>query len=228
MSISKSVVISCAGMGKRLGIGTTKALVEVEGIPLIIRNLQMLDDVEDIRVVVGYQADRVINMVNTYRKDVTFVFNHNFMNNGTGASVSLASDYSNDYILTIDGDLLVHPEDMKMMLAEESEFVGVTTPGTDNPVLVDIENGMATGFSREHGTYEWTGVTQVHRDHLVKGEGHVYQLIEPHLPMKYLFLRTREIDTMHDYDNAVRWVRNGYEDPPEGEQEDTTTYTSGR
>ena len=84
-------------MGKRLGIGTTKALVEVEGIPLIIRNLQMLDDVEDIRVVVGYQADRVINMVNTYRKDVTFVFNHNFMNNGTGASVSLASDYSNDY-----------------------------------------------------------------------------------------------------------------------------------
>ena len=31
MQVSRTVIISCAGMGNRLGLGTTKALVEVEG-----------------------------------------------------------------------------------------------------------------------------------------------------------------------------------------------------
>ena len=78
-------------MGNRLGMGTTKALVEVDGKPLIIRHLEMLKDETDIRVVVGYQAEQVINVVKEYREDVMFVFNHNYRNTGTGASVVLAS-----------------------------------------------------------------------------------------------------------------------------------------
>lgn len=209
---NKTVIISCAGMGKRLGIGTTKCLVDVDGTPLIIRHLRMLDDVDDVRIVVGYQADKVIERVLEYRKDVTFVFNHDFARNGTGASVALASKYANDYILTIDGDLLLHPSDMKMILEEEDEFVGVTAPGTDNPVLTSVQDGKVVEFSRERGVFEWTGVTQLRRERVGEGDGHVYQLIEPHLPMKYLYLRTKEIDTMNDYDNAVRWVRNGCSD----------------
>lgn len=42
MSISRTIVISCAGMGNRLGLGTTKALVEVDGKPLIVRRLELL------------------------------------------------------------------------------------------------------------------------------------------------------------------------------------------
>ena len=71
-------------MGNRLGMGTTKALVEVDGKPLIIRHLEMLKDETDIRVVVGYQAEQVINVVKEYREDVMFVFNHNYRNTGTG------------------------------------------------------------------------------------------------------------------------------------------------
>ena len=37
-----TVIISCAGMGTRLGIGMPKALVNVDGKPLIIRQLEML------------------------------------------------------------------------------------------------------------------------------------------------------------------------------------------
>ena len=51
MCFSRTVVISCAGMGNRLGLGTTKALVEVDGKPLIVRHLEMLGDEEDIRYV---------------------------------------------------------------------------------------------------------------------------------------------------------------------------------
>ena len=45
--ISKtSIIICCAGMGTRLGIGTTKALVDICGKPLIIRLLEQLDEYE--------------------------------------------------------------------------------------------------------------------------------------------------------------------------------------
>ena len=40
--ISRTVIISCAGMGSRLGFGCTKALVEVEGKSLLARHLELL------------------------------------------------------------------------------------------------------------------------------------------------------------------------------------------
>lgn len=209
---NKTVVISCAGMGKRLGMGIPKALVEVDGKPLIIRNLEMLDDCNDVRVVVGYKAADVIEMVNSYRKDITFVFNNNYMNNGTGASVTLASKYAKEYILTIDGDLLIHPDDMRRILETQEEFVGVCKASTDNPVLTSIEDDKVIEFSRERGQYEWTGVSLMKTSRLMGGEGHVYQLIEPLLPLKYELIRTKEIDTMNDYQNAISWVRNNFSD----------------
>ena len=107
MTISKTVVISCAGMGKRLGLGASKCLVDVAGESLIMRNLKMLDDVDDVRIVVGFQAEKVIETVNAHRRDVTFVFNHDFARTNTGDSVRLAAEHANEYILTIDGDLFL-------------------------------------------------------------------------------------------------------------------------
>ena len=37
---NKTIIISCAGMGTRLGIGMTKALIDIDGKPLIIRQLE--------------------------------------------------------------------------------------------------------------------------------------------------------------------------------------------
>lgn len=161
---------------------------------------------------VGFQAEKVIEAVNAYRRDVTFVFNHDFAHTNTGDSVRLAAEHANEYVLTIDGDLLLHPEDMRKIIEADGEFVGVTAPGTDNPVLTDVADADVVGFSREHGQYEWTGVTQVKAEKIMNGSGHTYQLIEPYLPMPYMYLRTKEIDTPDDYDRAVRWVKGGYSD----------------
>ena len=136
MAISRTVIISCAGMGNRLGLGSTKALVEIDGKPLVIRHLEMLDEEEDIRVVVGYQAAQVIEVVKKYRQDVTFVFNHHYRETGTGASVALASRYANEYILSLDGDLVIHPQDMKKILACDHEFVSGGIPCTDDPWML--------------------------------------------------------------------------------------------
>lgn len=214
MGISRTVVISCAGMGNRLGLGTTKALVEIDGKPLIIRHLEMLQNEKDIRVVVGYQSKKVIEVVRAYRSDIMFVFNHQYRETGTGASVAAAARYAGEYILSLDGDLLVHPDDMKKILAYEGEFVGGGEPETDDPWMVQTykEDGMeyASAFSHNEGSYEWNGITQMKSQKMLKGTGHVFQLIEPYLPVPFMKLRTREIDTINDYDRAVEWVKNGF------------------
>lgn len=214
MGISRTIIISCAGMGNRLGLGTTKALIEVEGKPLVIRHLEMLNEEKDVRVVVGYQADKVIEVVKAYRDDVTFVFNHRYRETSTGASVVLAAKHANEYILTLDGDLLVHPEDMKKILACNDEFVGGGVPCTDDLWMVQTyeEDGreFVSAYSKNVGTYEWNGITQIKSSKIQDGTGYVFQLVEPWLPMPFLELRTREIDTMNDYERAVAWVKNNF------------------
>lgn len=211
---SRTVIISCAGLGNRLGLGTTKALVEVDGKPLIVRHLEMLNEEEDIRVVVGYQAEKVIDVVREYRQDVLFVFNHDYRTTGTGASVALAAKFANEYILSLDGDLLVHPDDMQKILSCKHEFVSGNTPGTDDPWMLQTyyEDGReyVSAFSKCRGNYEWNGITQMKSSKMQNGTGHVFQLIEPHLPVPFVEVRTHEIDTINDYERAIQWVRNGF------------------
>ncbi len=212
MITDKTVIISCAGIGKRLGRGVPKATVEVCGEPMILRMLKMLDDVDDVRVVVGYQPEKVIDIVLSYRWDVTFVFNHDYLNTGTGASVLLAAKYARDFILTIDGDVIVHPDDMKKILKHPSEFVGVTDILSDDSVLAEIKNNKVAGFSRMDGQYEWTGIAQIKSKNLPFTNGHVYEILEPLLPLPIMKIRTREIDTENDFVVACNWVKGGYSD----------------
>ena len=51
----KSVVISCAGIGSRLGLGLTKALVDINGKSLISWQLKLFECIKDVRVVIGFQ-----------------------------------------------------------------------------------------------------------------------------------------------------------------------------
>lgn len=210
---NKTIIISCAGMGTRLGIGTTKALVDVAGKPLIIRQLEMLKDYEDVRIVVGYQAEKIIDLVKSYRSDIMFAFNYDYKTTGTAASFSKGLAGAREYAVALDGDLLVNPDDFKKFLEQDEECIGGCIPTTDNPVLMTLdEQGRVIKFSREEGDLEWTGLAQIKTSRLQPGNGHVYQMLEPLMPIKVMKIRTKEIDTMNDYENAVRWIHNNYND----------------
>lgn len=209
---NKTIIISCAGIGTRLKMNTPKALIDICGKPLLIRSLEMLNDVTDIRIVVGYKADEVVKIAKNYRKDLTFVYNYNYANTGTGASVLLAAKDARQFILTIDGDIIIHPDDIKDILETNHEFVGVCDPSTERPVLVQVDSkSNVTRFSRDNGTFEWTGVTLLKSADLYQTSGHTYQIVEPRLPLPFKLIRQREIDTPNDYRNAINWVKNNYQ-----------------
>lgn len=209
MSSTKSVIISCAGIGSRLGLAQTKALVNINGRSLLSWQLECLKDVEDLRIVVGYEANDVIKEVLRHRKDVIFVYNHNYFDTKTGASFYLGAKDANEYVIGWDGDLLVHPDDVKKCLEEKGEYIAYSPKMSDEAVFVRTnKNGDVLAFSREEGDYEWTGPACIKKNKLKWTSGSVFGQLEDYLPMKGLKIRAQDVDTYEDYQRAVEFVKN--------------------
>lgn len=148
-NLDTTVIICCAGMGTRLGIGTTKALLHVDGKPLIIHQLERLSSFDDVRIVVGYQADKVIETVNSYRKDIMFVFNNRYNSTSPSESRIKGMINSRDYVLSIDGDIMIEPDDFDKLTEIDGEFMAVSDVHSEEPVLVEVSRtGMPGDFQR--------------------------------------------------------------------------------
>ncbi len=205
----KSVVLSCAGIGSRLGLGQTKALIKIEDKPLIHYQLESFKNIEDVRIVVGYQADEVIETVLEKREDIVFVYNHDYFHTKTGTSYYLGAKDANEYVIAWDGDLLVHPDDVDRCLEFDGEFVGCSQAVTDDAVFVRVnEKEEVMGFSREDGDYEWSGPACLKRDHISYTSGHVYSQIEKYLPLPAVIIRAQDVDTYEDYTKAKEFVKS--------------------
>jgi choline kinase len=200
MSISKTVIISCAGIGNRLGLGQPKALIDIMGRPLIHWLLDMLEEESDVRIVVGYQAKDVIKTVLQVRSNVTFVFNHDYFHTKTASSVYLASLFAHDYIFVLDGDVVIHPQDLQDSLNMKKSFIGITKISSEESVLTTLKNNKVISFSRKKGDYEWIGPAFLKKDIFsYSKDKHLYQVIEKNLPINCKKVRSMDIDTMDDY-----------------------------
>jgi hypothetical protein len=203
-----SVVLTCAGIGSRLGLDKTKALIELNGKSLISYQLESLKSIEDIRIVIGYQADSIIKEVLSIRKDIIFVYNHDYFYTKTGTSYYLGARHGNSYAISWDGDLLIHPNDVKKCLVEK-EYIGCSDVVSDEPVYVQIdEKNCVLGFSREYGDFEWVGPACLKKDKIKYVSTNVFNIFEQYLPIEILKIDARDIDTYDDYLRAQKFVRN--------------------
>ena len=208
-SNGKSVVISCAGIGSRLGLGLTKALVQIHGGSLISWQLKLFEKVEDLRIVIGFQGSEIIDEVRKFRDDVVFCYNHRYFETKTGASFFLGARHANQEVLEWDGDLLVHPDDVKMLLNTSGEFICYSDKTSDEAVFVKVdEQGNVMEFSREFGDYEWTGPACMSKIHLSYSTQNVFNMFEPHLPMRGIRVRAYDIDTYDDYQRVSKLVKD--------------------
>lgn len=204
-----TVIICCAGMGTRLGIGSTKALVDISGKPLIIRLLEQLKNYDDIRIVVGFQAERLIQVINSYRKDIMYAFNYEYETTGVADSLRKALVGVREYVLTLDGDTLINDEDFMSFLKCENEALGISSIVSAEPVMACVENSQVLRLSKTQGNAQWSGIAKIRSEKLQGSSSHVYEILNQLLPLPEYRMRTRTIDTPEDYEQAIAWFESG-------------------
>jgi choline kinase len=207
MSFIKHAIISAAGMGTRLGLNTPKCLLKFNGISIIEHQLDLLRDVEDVRVVVGFMEEEVVKIVKSIRNDVIFVRNPNYQNTSNTYSISLATIGLTKPHILLDGDLLINKKSFNEFMNAfdgKNSLVGITKSSTDDAVYVDINHdNEIKGFSRKKKSpHEWSGIVCINNITVSKEDPYLYQILEKHLPLNSKFIECSEIDTAEDLNRA--------------------------
>lgn len=153
-------IILAAGRGNRLADfnpdGRPKCLLEFGGQSLLARQLDILFQlgVRRVTLVVGYEADLVIDHVGTLasRPEVAFVYNPAFTQ-GSVLSLLAAQEAmsSGESVLVLDADVLFHPQIMQNLIESshqncfliDRDFI----PG-DEPVKIALQQGQMVEFRK--------------------------------------------------------------------------------
>lgn len=221
MPIHSTVVINCAGLGNRLGFGLPKALLQFGGKSILQTHLTELAWHDDIRVVVGFRAEDVINDALQIRRDITFVMNHHYAETGTMASLALGARYGKKRIVSVDGDLLLPPGILTKFCRRQSRCIGITPGKTEEGIKVEYSSNGERKFVKRFVSntkskalkMEWSGLLNLPKHYLLNeqeeglGDEHVYFVIEKQLPIEAVVINCFEIDTPKDYENALIWAK---------------------
>jgi HAD superfamily phosphoserine phosphatase-like hydrolase len=209
-TVGVSVVLSCAGVGSRIGLGVTKALLKIGDESLIRKHLKNFSNIEDLRIVVGFQASKIIEEVLRIRRSVVFVFNHDYFHTKTGFSYYLGARHANRYVIEWDGDLVVHPRNLEKLLTADFEYVAGTAVTSEDPMYVEVRNAQAVRFATDTGNeslFEWTGPCLLLRENISNMRSNVFDIINPILPLPFMLIEAYDIDTHEDYARVKRLVQ---------------------
>lgn len=207
MPIIKNAVIAAAGLGSRLGHGKPKCLVEVAGKPILEWQLRLLDEVEDVRIVVGYMEQDVAKLALSLRSDVIIVRNPAFRSTTTQQSYWLGGRYLQSPCLYLDGDIIFNPESFKAFLDRAgmvSPLIGIASSKTEQAVFAETivdsaGNLMVAGFSRNNKSpWEWANIACLPPGMLQENGGDVFSRLASFIPLSAQSVECFEFDTDAD------------------------------
>lgn len=154
-------IILAAGRGNRLAEfnpdGRPKCLLEFGGRSLLERQLDVLFQmgINKATLVVGYEADRVIDHVGTLtsRPEVAFVYNPAF-EEGSVLSLLAAKDVmiASENVLVLDADVLFHPRIMQKLITSQHEncfLLDRNFVAGDEPVKIALHHGRIVDFRKQ-------------------------------------------------------------------------------
>jgi choline kinase len=203
-------VIAAAGVGSRLGHGIPKCLVEIGGRAIIEHQLSLLTGIPDIRVVVGYMEDSVMDVVRRVNEDVIFVRNPHYRETTTQESYALGAAGMAGACLFLDADIIFEPESFRAFLESTGHnplTIGVTAAKTDDAVFALTRPTQTGGlevmsFSSQPTTMEWANVVSAPAGTFVRGGGPVFETLQTLLPAAATEIVSYEIDTEQDLKRA--------------------------
>ena len=206
----KYAVISAAGMGSRLGLNMPKCMIDIHGRRIIDYLLDLLEEIENVRIVVGFMEELIIEHVRKLRDDVVFIRNPNFQTTSNAHSLWLATRDLDEPFISIDGDMLINPASFTEFLiacSGQDSVIGVAKSNTEEAVFVKLDaKKQIVAFQRSPSeTYEWCGIAYMSGMRIPQGEHvYVYSVLEKHLPLKAQVIDCCEIDTPADFDHALK------------------------
>lgn len=215
MPAIEHAVIAAAGIGSRLGHGIPKCLVEIGGKTLIAKQLALLSGVPDVRVVVGYREEAVIDHVRSSCADVIFVRNPRFRETTTQDSYALAAKGLQGSCLFLDADILFDEQSFReftVFAARHPLAIGLTASKTDNAVFALTrpgENGKLeiVSFSSDRAPFEWANIVHAPADAFFEGRGAVFETLANLLPAPAKEIVSYEVDTEGDLVRARDFAR---------------------
>lgn len=207
MSPVEHAVIAAAGFGSRLGRGYPKCLVEFRGRTLLERQLELLRDVPDVRIVVGFREHEVVAHARDVRPDVLVVRNPAYATTTTLNSYALGARFLTEPTLFMDADILFEPASFAGFVdaCTRAPLVGYTRARTADAVFADVRDGLVRGFSRTvPGAFEWANLAYLPPAYCECGEGSVYGRLSQDLPLAARFVDSFEVDRPADLELAER------------------------
>lgn len=204
----KHIIISAAGIGSRLGLNMPKCLVEVGGKKIIEHQLELFKDFEDLRVVVGFKEEEVINVVKNIRPDAVFVRNKNYSTSSNCHSVYLATKDLKEPHIIVDGDMIISPSGFKDFIKEckkaKYNIIGISDSKSEDAVFVDVDKKNVLKFNRIRKTkYEWCGIALLYNIKILDSDKYIYNQLEKVLPERFFYIDCYEIDTPQDLQNIL-------------------------
>jgi choline kinase len=212
MQTVENAVILAAGTGSRLGVGKPKCLVEIAGRMIIDYQLELLRDVSNVYVVVGFKDKEVIDAVRMIRDDVVFVRNPSYISRSNFHSLYLGTRTFRKPFIALDGDLLTTRDEFDRFLGacklDETEdfLLGVTEAKSDDAVFAHVNGqGLIEKFSRsEKSKYEWTGPIYIGTKAKIwereSFDGYQYEFLRQFDCLKAFPINIFEVDTPKDLD----------------------------
>ena len=153
-------IILAAGRGNRLADfnpdGRPKCLLEFGGRSLLARQLDNLFQagVRHVTLVVGYEADLIIDHVGTLssRPEVAFVYNPAYLK-GSVLSLLAAKEImtSGETVLVLDADVLYHPRIMQTLVESPNPncyLIDRDFAAGDEPVKIALHEGKMVEFRK--------------------------------------------------------------------------------
>lgn len=197
-------VIAAAGMGTRLKFGIPKSLVNIsENKKIIDYQLEMLENVNDIRVVVGYKAKELSNYIDENYDGIEIIHNENYKTNSICYSLHLATEDLDEPYIAMCGDVLINKLEFNSFLNSfnNEPLLGVTRAKTDNSIFVSINEDKVFSFQQNSFTnYEWANIACICEHIKINKYGSsLFNQLKKYLPLKYfLFDDCYEVDTCND------------------------------
>lgn len=197
-------IIAAAGLGTRLNQNTPKALVNItENKKIIDFQMEMLENINDIRIVVGYKSNELSSYIKERYEHVKIIYNKNYEHTSICYSVNLALKDLNEPYIVMCSDLIINKKEFSTFIESlnDESRLGITPSKTEECIYATVDSGRITSFQKKYPTpYEWANLAYLTGPiKLNKNGNSIYSQLRKYLPLKYfLFDNCFEIDTSND------------------------------